>query len=128
MPRGGKRVGAGHPPAPGETFRDARRRKESALADLRQLEVRVRRDQLVERALGERSGAAWSHELLQDVLGIPVLEADNVAEALAAAPGPHTALRELERICRALAERLAARAFRMAADAERGMPPELASA
>lgn len=41
--RGGKRTGAGRPRAPGESFEAARRRKETALADLREHEVRLKK-------------------------------------------------------------------------------------
>jgi len=57
---GGKRAGAGQKPAPGESFKAARRRKESALADLRQLEVRTRRGVVVERDAVERSAFKWA--------------------------------------------------------------------
>src|SRR5207249_8054010 len=46
--RGGKRPGAGRKAAAGESFEAARRRKESALASLRELELRRRRGKLVE--------------------------------------------------------------------------------
>ncbi len=42
--------GAGRKQAPGESLEAARRRKETALADLRQLEVRRRRGELAEIA------------------------------------------------------------------------------
>lgn len=47
MPHGGARPGAGRKRAPGESLEAARRRKESALADLRVLEVRRRGGELV---------------------------------------------------------------------------------
>jgi len=46
--RGGKRPGAGRKPAAGESFEAARRRKESALASLREHELRRRRREFVE--------------------------------------------------------------------------------
>jgi hypothetical protein len=54
MPRGGQRPGAGRKPAPGESFEAARRRKESALADLRGLEVHRRRGEVIEVAVVRR--------------------------------------------------------------------------
>ena len=56
---GGKRAGSGRKRAPGESYEAARRRKESALADLRQLEVQtLRGERLVrEDVLRERTEA-----------------------------------------------------------------------
>jgi hypothetical protein len=54
MPRGGQRPGAGRKPAPGESFEAAQRRKESALADLRQLEVDRKRGEVIEVAVVRR--------------------------------------------------------------------------
>jgi hypothetical protein len=52
--RGGARIGAGRKRAPGESLEAARRRKETALADLRQLEVRRRRGELIDVAIVKR--------------------------------------------------------------------------
>lgn len=51
---GGKRPGSGRKPAPGESLEAARRRKESALADLRGLEVDKKRGELVDKRLVEK--------------------------------------------------------------------------
>jgi hypothetical protein len=56
MPRGGYRPGAGRKPAAGESYEAARRRKESALADLRVPEVNVRRGNLLDADAVARSG------------------------------------------------------------------------
>jgi hypothetical protein len=60
MPSGGARPGSGRKPAPGISLREARRRKEEALAGLRQLELQRKRrewdDELIremERAIRE---------------------------------------------------------------------------
>jgi hypothetical protein len=61
--KGGARIGAGRKRAPGESLEAARRRKETALADLRQLEVRRRRGELIDVAIVKRvvSGAAQGY-------------------------------------------------------------------
>ena len=51
---GGRRPGAGRPPKKRESFEAAQRRKESALADLRQIEVAVRRGALLEKDAVQR--------------------------------------------------------------------------
>jgi phage terminase Nu1 subunit (DNA packaging protein) len=60
--RGGKRPGAGRPRAPGESLENARRRKERALADLRELEVRKKRGNLVD---ADAVATEWTNVLRQ---------------------------------------------------------------
>ena len=45
---GGKRANSGRPPKKRESFEAAQRRKESALADLRQMEAELKRGKLLE--------------------------------------------------------------------------------
>ena len=65
--RGGKRAGAGRKPAPGESYEAARRRKESALADLRQFEAQAKRGALLEADAVARE---WSDVLRQVRAGV----------------------------------------------------------
>src|SRR5205807_1156275 len=57
MRHGGARPRAGRKPAPGESYEAAGRRKETALDDLRELEVRKRRGELVDAAQVAREWA-----------------------------------------------------------------------
>jgi len=62
MAEGAKR-GPGRPAAPGEALQAARRRKETALADLRELEVKRRRGELLD---ADDVAREWS-TILRDV-------------------------------------------------------------
>lgn len=68
---GGKRSGAGRPRAPGESLQNARRRKETALADLREIEVRRRRGELLEAAEVGRDWQAMLRQVRAGLLAIP---------------------------------------------------------
>jgi phage terminase Nu1 subunit (DNA packaging protein) len=74
MPRrskvGGKRPGAGRKPAPGESFEAARRRKEIALADLRQIEVRVKRGELLEAEAVSREWCDMMRRIQAGILAV----------------------------------------------------------
>jgi len=104
----------GRPRAPGESFEAARRRKESALADLRQLEFRRRKGELVELSVAERTVAAFIRELRSLILEQPALECDALAEAFTQDPTPAGVKREHERANRDLLERMSQRAFTLA--------------
>jgi phage terminase Nu1 subunit (DNA packaging protein) len=67
---GGKRPGAGRKPAPGESYEAARRRKESALADLRQDEVRRRRRQFLDAEETERAWMGFLGDVRNGVLAV----------------------------------------------------------
>lgn len=69
--RGGWRPGAGRKPAPGESFEAARRRKESALASLRELELAKRRGEFVEAAAATRAKADENRRLRSRLLAAP---------------------------------------------------------
>jgi phage terminase Nu1 subunit (DNA packaging protein) len=71
MPRGGKRAGSGRKPAPGESLESARRRKETALADLRQLEVQKRRGELLEAEAVAREWGDLCRTVRAGVLAVP---------------------------------------------------------
>lgn len=69
--RGGKRPGAGRPRAPGESLEAARRRKETALADLRQIEVRKRREELLEADAVQRGMQDDYRQVRAGMLAVP---------------------------------------------------------
>jgi phage terminase Nu1 subunit (DNA packaging protein) len=60
----------GRPPAPGEALQAARRRKEVALADLRELEVNRRRGQLLDATAVEREWAGVLRAVRAGVLAV----------------------------------------------------------
>ncbi len=90
MPRrskvGGKRPGAGRKPAPGESFEAARRRKEIALADLRQIEVRVKRGELLEAEAVSREWCDMMRRIQARVLAVSsrLRKTENAREVVAA--------------------------------------------
>ena len=69
--RGGKRPGAGRKPAPGESYSAAKRRKESALADLRQLEAQQKRGQLVPAEAVVREWEGIVRSVRAGILAVP---------------------------------------------------------
>jgi phage terminase Nu1 subunit (DNA packaging protein) len=68
---GGARKGAGRPKAPGESLSEARRRKETALADLRQMEVRKRAGELVPVDDVGRTGSNLVRAARSRLLAVP---------------------------------------------------------
>jgi phage terminase Nu1 subunit (DNA packaging protein) len=68
---GGKRRGAGRKAAPAESYEAARRRKESALADIRQLEANKRKGELVEVDAVAREFASLCGTIRGALLAVP---------------------------------------------------------
>jgi hypothetical protein len=88
---GGKRPGSGRKRAPGESLEAARRRKESALASLRETELDRRRGDLVDKRLEEKR----LFELIRAEREVWLNFAASVAGELAAVLGTDTAKTEI---------------------------------
>src|SRR5262245_18791378 len=110
MRHGGARPGAGRKPAPGESFEAARRRKESALAPLREQELARRRELLVDKRVVEREIFALVSAERESWLYFP----SDVAGEVAAALGADVARVEivLERVVRQALTRMTAARLR----------------
>src|SRR6476660_434183 len=67
---GGKRPGAGRRPLSGESYESARRRKEIALANLREYEAKRRGGELLDAAAAERVWRNFLRELRNALLAI----------------------------------------------------------
>ena len=67
---GGKRPGSGRKRAPGESFEAARRRKERALADLREDEVKKQREKLLDADAVAREWGDVLRRLRASVLAV----------------------------------------------------------
>ena len=80
------------------------------------IEIQKLRGELISVGDATKGTDAWVRELRQVHLEVPPAECDALAEAMLADCTPRTARRELERIMRALCERMSQRAFRLVAD------------
>jgi hypothetical protein len=110
--RGGARPGAGRPRAPGESLEAARRRKETALADLRQLEVHARKGELLDAAPTLRSVEAFARVYRDTLLALPTAHAEQLSAELGVEVG--RLVPALERLVREVLEGLSRQVFELA--------------